>query len=252
MKKLLLALLTMPMISHAQLAQPPGDLIGNLDYYVKGNDTLRRGSPIRTKTGEELTIKRISRYRRDDAEAIYAETKGFKFIPLDGIALSWQRENDSLITSCGYAIAPGTMLKIGTGALPDGDFKYIRVSATSLFQSTGNSRAYNNSSNSFAAGFGGMTYKVIRIDEHGDKKHGFAYYPIISQGPIRYQIDIDNAIAAGEVVVPDKFKPKPAAPVIIQQAPSAADELLKFKKLLDAGAITQDEYDAQKKKLLAQ
>lgn len=31
---------------------------------------------------------------------------------------------------------------------------------------------------------------------------------------------------------------------------STADELMKFKTLLDAGAITQDEYDLQKKKLL--
>ena len=31
---------------------------------------------------------------------------------------------------------------------------------------------------------------------------------------------------------------------------STADELLKFKSLLDAGAITEDEYNAQKKKLL--
>ncbi len=31
---------------------------------------------------------------------------------------------------------------------------------------------------------------------------------------------------------------------------SAADELLKFKKLLDMGAITEDEYKAQKARLL--
>lgn len=36
-------------------------------------------------------------------------------------------------------------------------------------------------------------------------------------------------------------------PVPVQ---STADELLKFKSLLDAGAITEDEYNAQKKKLL--
>ena len=29
-----------------------------------------------------------------------------------------------------------------------------------------------------------------------------------------------------------------------------ADELLKYKKLLEEGAITQDEYDAKKKQLL--
>ena len=34
------------------------------------------------------------------------------------------------------------------------------------------------------------------------------------------------------------------------QAASSADEILKFKQLLDAGAITQDEYDAKKKQLL--
>ena len=31
---------------------------------------------------------------------------------------------------------------------------------------------------------------------------------------------------------------------------SVADELLKYKQLLDAGAITQEEFDAQKQKLL--
>ncbi len=35
-----------------------------------------------------------------------------------------------------------------------------------------------------------------------------------------------------------------------KQSDSAADELLKFKQLLDAGAITQEEYDAKKKELL--
>lgn len=32
--------------------------------------------------------------------------------------------------------------------------------------------------------------------------------------------------------------------------PSSADEILKYKQLLDAGAITQEEYDAKKKQLL--
>ncbi len=37
--------------------------------------------------------------------------------------------------------------------------------------------------------------------------------------------------------------------VVVQQK-SAADEILKFKQLLDAGIITQDEFEAKKKELL--
>ena len=41
-----------------------------------------------------------------------------------------------------------------------------------------------------------------------------------------------------------------ATPVVVQNALSTADELKKFKELLDMGVITQDEFDAKKKQLL--
>lgn len=41
-----------------------------------------------------------------------------------------------------------------------------------------------------------------------------------------------------------------AAPPQMEGVASAADEILKFKSLLDAGAITQEEYDAKKAQLL--
>ena len=37
---------------------------------------------------------------------------------------------------------------------------------------------------------------------------------------------------------------------VVQQALSTADELKKFKELLDIGVITQEEFDAKKKQLL--
>ena len=42
---------------------------------------------------------------------------------------------------------------------------------------------------------------------------------------------------------------KPQATVVMQQT-SAADELIKFKDLLDMGILTQEEFDAKKKQLL--
>ena len=48
----------------------------------------------------------------------------------------------------------------------------------------------------------------------------------------------------------EEIKAKQTQPSIVSAEVSAADELLKYKKLLDAGALTQEEYDAKKKQLL--
>jgi hypothetical protein len=163
-------------------------------------------------------------------------------------------EGDTLVTKSGFKVAEKQMLKIGAGAMPDGDFKYIRRSSTSLFQYTSSSgyQGLANQANSLSRSNGGLEYKVVRIDKRGTKKNGYIYYPIINVGAIRYEIDIDNAIAAGELSVPDEFKPKKetAATVVIKQEVSVADEITKLKKLLDEGVLTQAEFDAQKKKLL--
>lgn len=50
-------------------------------------------------------------------------------------------------------------------------------------------------------------------------------------------------IAFNNIHKPDFQKPE-------MQSTSTADELLKFKALLDSGAITEDEYNTQKNKLL--
>ena len=46
------------------------------------------------------------------------------------------------------------------------------------------------------------------------------------------------------------FKADQAAPSVVVQQTSDADELTKYKKLLDDGVITQDEFDAKKKQIL--
>lgn len=161
--------------------------------------------------------------------------------------------NDTLHTQSGYKIVDGQNLKIGTGTMPDGDFKYIRIAATSLFQYSGTDRSAVNSSNSLPASNRGFSYKVVRIDKYGSKKRGWAYYPIINVGAIRYQVDIDNAIASGEIEVPEQYRPKPKALVVeVKQQVSVADEIAKLKKLYDEGILTKEEYEAQKKKLLEQ
>ena len=68
------------------------------------------------------------------------------------------------------------------------------------------------------------------------------YVFIVGGGNItNYELYIEEAIQVCEI----KDCGKKEAPVV-----GAADELKKWKALLDSGAITKEEYDAQKKKLL--
>ena len=52
-------------------------------------------------------------------------------------------------------------------------------------------------------------------------------------------------------IICDTIESEKASTITTQgNSPSAADEILKFKKLLDEGVITQEEFDAKKKQLL--
>ncbi|MBQ8651573.1 MAG: SHOCT domain-containing protein [Alphaproteobacteria bacterium] len=48
----------------------------------------------------------------------------------------------------------------------------------------------------------------------------------------------------------EETKRQKNAPVVVTNQVSSADELKKFKELLDMGVITQEEFDAKKKQLL--
>jgi hypothetical protein len=155
---------------------------------------------------------------------------------------------DTLITSTGYKIFKGMDVKIGTGTMPDGDFRFIRTNSASLFNytSTTGYKGLANQANALPRASSGLKMKVIRVEPRGSDKRGYVNYVVLG-GMIRYEIDIDNAIKVGELSIPDEFKPK--QPNNGTQI-SVADELKKFKELLDSGAITQAEYDAKKKQLL--
>ena len=162
---------------------------------------------------------------------------------------------DTLFTTSGYKIVAGQNINLGTGSTPDGDFKFIRRNSTgfgTMMVMTDNN-AYNKSQFSLPRNMAGHKGKVVKIVTRGNKKIGVTYEPLISFGSGRYEIDVDNAIASGEIIVPDEFKPKPKTTttvVEVKQQISVADELTKLKKLYDDGVLTKDEYEAQKKKLL--
>jgi len=162
---------------------------------------------------------------------------------------------DTLFTTSSYKIVVGQDINLGTGSTPDGDFKFIRRNSsgfgTMMIMTDNNS--YNKSQLSLPRNMAGHKGKVAKIVTRGNKKIGITYEPLITFGSGRYEIDVDNAIASGEIIVPDEFKPKlkTASTVVeVKQQASIADELTKLKKLYDDGVLTKEEFEAQKKKLL--
>ncbi|MEO8173275.1 MAG: SHOCT domain-containing protein [Sediminibacterium sp.] len=156
-------------------------------------------------------------------------------------------ENDSLYTTSGLTVGKGQKIKLGLGTMPDGDFKFIRINSSSIFHNTEISNynsGYNaNNANSMNRRNSWREFTVVRLERRGDDNHGYTYYVVVAGVP-RYEVDIENAIACGELVLPTKFK------TVVSGQSSMADELGKFKKLLDAGALTAEEFDIQKKKIL--
>jgi hypothetical protein len=147
-------------------------------------------------------------------------------------------------------------VRLNQGSAKDSSFLHIRQGS---FGPGGN---YN------LPGYYLHTGVVIKsIKKNSDSGTDKYIFMIDGNGLFRYSLYIDDAIAACEVTpctqVPAVKQPvvttKQPAPAVNQQpAPAAkpsilvADEIKKLKELLDSGALTQAEFDAQKKKLLNQ
>jgi hypothetical protein len=143
--------------------------------------------------------------------------------------------------SNGITYHPGDTVKVGLGSMPDGNFKYIQINQ--LLPGPPDPRRSNSmTARKDMSGSGYVIKKIQNVRQMGGGEK--TVITIKTGGLPTCDIWIEEAIAACEVTPCNNQKSA--------QASSVADEILKLKKLLDAGAITQAEYDAQKKKLLAQ
>jgi len=161
---------------------------------------------------------------------------------------------DTLITRCGYPITVKQDIIIGVGSTPDGDFKFIRRNSASLFAyySTNGFQGEANAANAFPRNQSGYKFTVKAIEQRGSEKHGYVNYLKIGSGIVNYEVDIENAISFGEIVIPDQYIPqeKKVPTKSDEKTFSVADELIKLKSLLDEGVLTNEEFQSQKKKLL--
>jgi len=139
-------------------------------------------------------------------------------------------------------------VRLGKGSKADGSFLYVEDRGLSLPRPgpAGNSRGGGGRGLTKDFANAAVIVKSIRtVPVNGVDKYLFMVNP---GGLFRYSMFIDDAIAACEV----KPCATPDTPNTSRPVPSVADEIKKLKQLLDSGALTQAEYDSQKKKLLNQ
>ena len=135
----------------------------------------------------------------------------------------------------------GDTVKVALGSMPDGSFKYVLASQPSFLPPRRNGNDLNARKDfSHSDAIIKKIKSGSRLTDNGNK----TILVVKGNGLINFDVWIEEAIAACEVTpcaTPTSTATLPAA--------SVADELLKLKKLLDAGALTQDEFNAQKKLL---
>jgi hypothetical protein len=142
----------------------------------------------------------------------------------------------------GWVIKIGDTLYFGKASMPTKQFGFIYETASPYV----NGRMVYRYLPSDYAGKRGIVKDLI---QNGTKRQGFTMCAEIGVGMlVRYYAELDNAIEAGEVLPPPRFRTVAASAKTTSG--SVADELLKLKQLMDAGALTKEEYEAQKKKLL--
>ena len=157
--------------------------------------------------------------------------------------IGFSQDMQSYAAANGKTYKIGDTVKVALGSMPDGNFKYVQVSPPLFAPPSRNSNSMS-ARRDFA-----NTNVIIRKIKKSPQMSGSdkVIFNVKVRGLVTYDVWIEEAIAACEVT-PCANKGTTST----TGSGSVADELLKLKKLLDAGAITTEEFNAQKKKLLAQ
>lgn len=162
---------------------------------------------------------------------------------------------NSKIKESGYQFANGWTLRVGDtihfgkGTLPNHAFTFIYEAPLSILGTEGTGNDQLNGLNSLKAGEANKGI-IKRFDMEGTTKGGFTGIAVVGIGfTTRYYVELEDALDGGEIIAPAQYRNNPQAEGENKEI-SLSDKLKKWKDLLDSGAITQDEYNVQKKKLL--
>src|SRR5690554_1134687 len=163
-------------------------------------------------------------------------------------------DKNTLFLKDGGSITVGEDLKLGKGTKDNVYFRYIEVNSASMMRATntGGTNWGVQDANAMSSQYNDLKGKVIRIEERGNRRTGKKWYAVIGVGEARrYQVDIENALISGEIIVEGNSLGQNESDAPVEnKTVSKADELLKLKSLLDEGLITEEEFEKMKIEIL--
>ncbi|MFN8308051.1 MAG: SHOCT domain-containing protein [Ferruginibacter sp.] len=188
-------------------------------------------------------------------------------------------ENDTLYTSSGYSIYKGRVLQLANGTSDAGYFRFVKFHTSMIRNDT---YILQNSSIRVK---GLRNYKTSGDNKHTIRVNGTATLKDKTTMEVDFFLTFDKAIrgedgAPAELVVPEEFRNLAITPAVTATTPKqvpaetkkaesqaevkkqteqpdiknrlVADEIKKLFDLYKAGALTKEEYETRKKKLLEQ
>ena len=139
--------------------------------------------------------------------------------------------------SNGITYRPGAIINLNKGSAPNGDFVYLTMGGWAV--------SLDPKENVIPKSFAGLAVELKKIRKQKMKGAEKVIFVVGAGNITNYTLDIEQAIESCEI--------KDCIDSSEGQQNNANDpleRLKKLKELLDIGAITQEEYDLQKTKIL--
>ena len=143
----------------------------------------------------------------------------------------------SYTASNGINYKVGDILWLGKGSGVNGQFEYVKIGGwAKKLSSTPMKLSYKNENRPFT---------IKKIFKYRSEKWKSVHLTLGSDSSTNYTMDLDNAISNGEVRQSIEKRDTDQL-----KNYDKYDRIAKLKKLLDDGALTKDEYESEKGKLL--
>lgn len=139
--------------------------------------------------------------------------------------------------SNGVTYRPGAIINLSKGSAPNGDFVYLTMAGWAV--------SMDPKQNVIPKSYAGLAIEVKKIRIQKLKGAEKVYFVVGAGNITNYTLDIEQAIESCEIedcLDSSEVQPTPSDDPL--------ERLKKLKQLLDMGAITQEEYDLQKAKIL--